>query len=101
MKKILICGLGAVGLTFAVKFKKKCELKILVDETRKGRYTSNPPTFNGERQEFDYILPQENSYTPDLIIIATKSEGLDSAIKNIKNFIGENTLIISLLNGIS
>ncbi len=101
MKKILICGLGAVGLTFAVKFKKKCELKILVDETRKWRYTSNPPTFNGEKQEFDYILPQENSYTPDLIIIATKSEGLNSAIKNIKNFIGENTLIISLLNGIA
>ena len=34
MKKILICGLGAVGLTYAVKFKSSSELKILVDDER-------------------------------------------------------------------
>ena len=38
MKKILICGLGAVGLTYAVKFKNGSELKILVDEERYKRY---------------------------------------------------------------
>ena len=100
MRKILICGLGAVGLTYAVKFKANSELKILVDKERLERYNRNKPIFNGIVQEFDYILPDEN-FASDLIIIATKSQGLNDAIKNIKNFVNENTIIISLLNGIS
>ena len=101
MRKILICGLGAVGLTYAVKFKANSELKILVDKERLKRYTQNKPVFNGIVQNFEYILPDNKFFQPDLIIIATKSQGLESAIKNIKNFVHEKVVIISLLNGIS
>ena len=101
MRKILICGLGAVGLTYAVKFKNGSELKILVDEERYERYMQNKPVFNGVMQKFDYILPSDKSFQPDLIVIATKSQGLESAIKNIKNFVHKDVIIISLLNGIS
>ena len=101
MKKILICGLGAVGLTYAVKFKSSSELKILVDEERYKRYTQNKPVFNGVEQMFDYILPSDKSFQPNLIIIAVKAQGLESAIENIKNFIHKDVIIISLLNGIS
>ena len=101
MKKILICGLGAVGLTYAVKFKSSSELKILVDEERYKRYTQNKPVFNGVEQMFDYILPSDKSFQPDLIIIAVKAQGLESAIENIKNFVYKDIIIISLLNGIS
>lgn len=101
MRKILICGLGAVGLTYAVKFKNGSELKILVDEERYKRYMQNKPVFNGVMQKFDYILPSDKSFQPDLIIIAVKAQGLESAIKNIKNFVHKDVIIISLLNGIS
>lgn len=101
MKKILICGLGAVGLTYAVKFKSSSELKILVDEERYKRYAQNKPVFNGVEQMFDYILPSDKSFQPDLIIIAVKAQGLESAIENIKNFVHKDVIIISLLNGIS
>ena len=101
MRKILICGLGAVGLTYAVKFKNGSELKILVDEERYKRYMQNKPVFNGVMQKFDYILPSDKSFQPDLIVIATKSQGLESAIENIKNFVHKDVIIISLLNGIS
>ena len=59
MRKILICGLGAVGLTYAVKFKANSELKILVDKERLKRYTQNKPVFNGIVQNFEYILPDK------------------------------------------
>ena len=101
MKKVIICGLGAVGMTYAVKLRGKCELKILVDAKRLERYTNNKPLFNGEEQTFDYILPSDSSFVADLIIIATKSYGLIQAIGNIKNFTTSDTTIISLLNGIS
>lgn len=80
MRKILICGLGAVGLTYAVKFKANSELRILVDKERLERYIQNKPRFNDVIQDFEYILPDNKFFLPDLIIIATKSQGLESAI---------------------
>lgn len=100
MDKVVICGLGAVGLTYASKLKDVCELKILVDETRLEKFKKNPPLLNGEKVNLDYILPTA-SWNADLIIVSTKASGLESAISYIKNFVGENTIIISLLNGIS
>ena len=94
MKNVLICGLGAVGLTYAVKFKNNANLKILVDEERLARYLKNKPVFNGKIQEFEYILPDNKEFNADLIIIATKFQGLESAVKNIENFVTPNTRII-------
>ena len=96
----MLCGLGAVGLTVAQKLQTKCELKILVDDKRKEKYLSQEIFFNNTKQHFDYIT-SSNKFEPELIIISTKSLGLDSAIENIKNFVTPNTYIISLLNGIS
>lgn len=100
MKKIIICGLGAVGLTFAAKLDGKCRLKILVDEQRFMKLKKNKPKLNGKEYDFEYILPQDE-FEPDLIIISTKLSGLDSAVSSIKNFVKRGTIIISLLNGIS
>lgn len=100
INKVVICGLGAVGLTYANKLKDVCDLKILVDKFRFERFQKNPPIFNGKIIALDYIMPDE-SLEADLIIISTKASGLDSAIAYIKNFVGSKTIIISLLNGIS
>ena len=101
MEKVVICGLGAVGMTYAVKFKNNCNLKILADTSRIEQYKQSKPCFNGIEQEFEYVEPSENNFKADLIIISTKSYGLDEAIFNIKNFVRSGTFIISLLNGIS
>ena len=100
MKKVIICGLGAVGMTYAVKLKDCCALSILVDEERLVRYNRTKPRFNGIEQEFKYILPDDKS-DADLIIIATKAPGLVQAINYIKNFVTDKTYILSLINGIS
>lgn len=100
MKKIIICGLGAVGTTIGAKINSKCELRILADEVRIDKYKNNPPRFNNIEQNFKYISP-DDSFDADLIIISTKFQALAEAIKLIKNFVGEKTIIVSLLNGIS
>lgn len=104
MKNVIICGLGAVGMTYGVKLggksRGKFNLRVLVDEARLERYLKNKPVLNGVEQDFDYILPDDN-FDADLIIIATKASGLDSAVKMIKNFVSSKTIILSLLNGIS
>ncbi|MCQ2744088.1 MAG: ketopantoate reductase family protein [bacterium] len=98
--KVLLCGLGAVGLTYANKFKNVCDLKILADSQRIAKYKSTPPILNDKIVSLNYITPNE-TWNPDLIIISTKASGLDSAIDYIKNYVNDETIIISLLNGIT
>ena len=100
MEKVIICGLGAIGLTYACKLKNFCELKILADKNRIEKYKKNKPQFNGEEINLEYISPSDN-YDADLIIMSTKASGLSDGIKYIKNFVRENTIILSLLNGVS
>ena len=102
-ENILICGIGAVGSIYAEKIQKYSpdNLKILVDEQRLERYTKHPPVFNGKELRLNYILPDDKDFKADIIIIATKFDGLSDAVRNIKNFVKENTVILSLLNGVT
>jgi 2-dehydropantoate 2-reductase len=103
IKKVLICGIGAIGSIYANKISEfdKDSLRVLVDEKRYAKYQTTPKVFNGKILELNYILPENQDYKADLIIIATKNDGLSEAINNIKNFVGENTIIMSLLNGVT
>lgn len=103
IKKVLICGIGAIGSIFAYKISKfdNDNLKILVDKNRLEQYTKNPKIFNGKELKLNYITPNERDFKADLVIIATKFNALKEVSENIKNFVNENTIIISLLNGIS
>lgn len=101
IKNVLICGLGAIGSIYAVKIKGFADLRILADSERIKRYEKTPVCFNGVPYRFDYILPEDKGFKADLIILATKSHGLSGALKNIENFVTDDTVILSLLNGIS
>ena len=76
-------------------------MRVLVDEERFERYSSNPIIFNGNELHFNYILPNDNGFKADLVIIATKYDGLSDVIKNMKNFIQSDTVILALLNGVT
>ena len=79
----------------------KENLKILVDKDRYEKYIKNPLVFNGKELNLNYILPENKDFKADLIIISTKYDGLKSAINNISNFVHNDTIIVSLLNGIT
>ena len=102
IKNVVLCGLGGIGCicAAAIEDTKEAVLKILVDSKRYERYTKYPTFFNSKEYNFDYIMPDETNFKADLVIIATKNDGLDSAINNSKNFIHKDTIFISLLNGI-
>lgn len=102
MKRVILCGLGAVGITFGVKLKNcaNIDFRVAVDEVRLKKYSQHLPILNGKEEKFKYILAHE-TFSADLIIISTKYQGLESAINLIKNFTTKDTRIISLINGIS
>ncbi len=102
IKNVLICGIGAVGSIYADKISKSSAvLKILVDKNRLEKYTKSPKVFNGKPLILDYILPENTDFKADLIIVATKYDGLADIVRNIKNFVKDDTIILSLLNGVT
>lgn len=103
IENVIICGIGAIGSIYADKIHRydSEKLRVLVDRQRLEKYTKTPKTFNGKPLNFNYILPDNTAYKADLIIIATKFDGLNDAVKNIKNFVKEDTIILSLLNGVT
>ncbi len=102
IKNVLICGIGAVGSIYANKINEydNNSLRVLVDKNRLESYTKNPKIFNGKPLYFNYVLPENKDFKADLIIIATKFDGLNDVIRNIENFVKEDTIILSLLNGV-
>lgn len=102
MKNVIICGLGAIGSVFAVKILDydKNVLSVLLDKERLKYYKNIPTFFNGKQYDFNYITPDSLAFEADLIILATKNNGLEEALFGIKNFVGKNTIILSFLNGI-
>jgi 2-dehydropantoate 2-reductase len=101
--RAVIIGLGAIGSIYAAKLKQydpDC-VRVLVDQQRLERYRAHGIVLNGVRHDFDYVLPGPNQARADLILIATKADALQDAITAIEGFVHDDTIILSLLNGIT
>lgn len=99
-----LIGLGALGAMFGNQLNRNMEkgrFRIIADENRIARYLEYGIYCNGIRCEFEYQKSGYQAEPADLAIFAVKYNGLKDAIEVMKNQISENTVIISLLNGIS
>jgi len=103
IKKVSIIGTGAIGATFASTIHGCIgdDLRIIASGERYDRYKKNGFIINGKTYNFNYVKPRETVEKADLLLIAVKYHHLDRVIKEIENHVGENTIILSLLNGIN
>ncbi|MBR0374471.1 MAG: ketopantoate reductase family protein [Mogibacterium sp.] len=103
IRSVVIVGLGALGTYFADAFQRSgaFDVSVLVDPERKARYTAAPRVLNGREVAFRYVLPDETDHPADFILICVKSNGMHQAVDMIRNYVGEETVIISLMNGVS
>ena len=103
IKNVMVVGLGAIGSIYAAKLKAydpNC-VRVLIDQQRLERYQTNGIVLNGVRYDFHYALPETNGKKADLILIATKADGLTEAINAIAGFIHDETIVLALLNGVT
>ena len=99
IKSVLLAGAGAVGLPTAETIYRACPacISILAKGERLERYKKNGLRVNGERLDFRFTSGEKAG----LIIIASKFYHLDQIIEDIGPSVGDDTIILSLLNGIS
>ena len=102
IKNVAIVGIGALGIMYGehIKASGKADLSFIMDENRLAKHKDDSYTVNGVAQSFNFLSPKDASVM-DLIIVATKFNGLDDAIEETAPFVGENTIIFSVLNGIT
>lgn len=104
IKTVSLIGLGAVGILYGHQLSKVMaakDFRIVADRERISRYQSDGIYCNNERCAFNYLASDEACTPVDLLMIAVKFTGLNDAVKAVKNQVGPNTIILSLLNGIS
>ena len=101
MQTVGIIGLGALGVLFGQRLLENgADVRIIADQSRAEKYQKQGVTCNGAPVNFRYVTP-EKAEKVDLMIFATKEGGLRSAMETASGFIGEDTLILSVLNGVS
>jgi 2-dehydropantoate 2-reductase len=101
---VYISGLGALGSLYAEKLYDMSpdSVKVIASPHRVRSLSHSGVTINGKPYTFNYVEPGDRSQPPaDLMIIAVKYPHLEQAIRDIRPFVGKNTIVISLLNGIS
>ncbi|MBJ8050596.1 2-dehydropantoate 2-reductase [Bacillus cereus] len=104
--RILVLGAGGVGGFFGGRLAEKGEdVTFLVRSRRKQQIEEKGLVIRSINGDFSFqpkLTTKEDRTAPfDVILFSTKAYHLNEAITDLKSFVGENTVIIPLLNGIA
>lgn len=103
IQTIDIYGLGALGTMYAAIFAEKLgkeNVRILADASRIQRYQKEGCYFNGKLCDFNFCDVSKETRPSELLFFCVKYGGLASAMESCSHLIGEQTILISVLNGI-
>lgn len=104
IQKVGMIGRGAVGVVYASMLQKavgKDNFCFLADKERVKRYQEQPVHSNGEVCDFLYVDDSQKFGTVDLLLIVVKGPTLLESLESVRDFVREDTIILSLLNGIT
>ena len=103
IQNVYIIGLGAIGGAYGSRIMENCPgtLKVLAGGNRFENYNKNGVSVNGKKIPFTYVRPGRTEEKADLIMIAVKNHHLAQTISEVSSLVGPDTIILSLLNGIT
>lgn len=104
IRHVTIVGMGALGAMYGAILSEtlgEAGVRFVADARRVERYRAEGITCNGKPCHFTYILDTEKNDPADLLVFAVKWNALPDAMETAKNQVGENTVILSVMNGIS
>ncbi|MDY3917809.1 MAG: 2-dehydropantoate 2-reductase [Candidatus Limivivens sp.] len=102
IEKVTLAGLGAIGCFFAPGLYGTLgeNFRVLAGGERKKRLEDRGVVINEKTYHFPIVEPETEGDPADLVIISVKDTGLAAAIADLKNQVGADTLILSVLNGV-
>lgn len=101
IKRVAVLGAGAVGsyLIWGLSDKEELELGVVAKGERRERLLEQGLRINGKSYHPQIWTPEE-AKNADLLVVALKYGSLRSALEDIQMIVGENTTVMSLMNGV-
>lgn len=101
---VTIIGMGALGVLYGDHFSRTLgaeHVRFLADSERIRRYQESRILCNGRECHVSYQDTAKEGEKAQLLIFAVKATALEEAIEEARPYVDEDTIILSVLNGIS
>lgn len=102
IKTVNIIGMGALGLLFGEPIRENLgggQPRYVMDAARRARHEKQVYTINGKTVAPVMVTPEETG-PADLVLVGVKYPALNAAMDAMASSVGEDTIIISLMNGV-
>ena len=102
INKVALLGAGAVGAYFIWGLSEKMgdNFCVVAKGERKQRLEKNGIIINGKQYSLNVKEPQEVKDL-DLLLVSSKQDALPDMLDDIKCMVSDNTMVMSLLNGVT
>ncbi len=101
IQNTVIVGMGALGVMYGAQIARAGgAVSFALDPDRFERYQSLRFTCNGAPCRFD-LVRADRGEPADLVIVAVKYHSLPSALDTMERFVGSDTILMSVMNGIT
>lgn len=103
IKSVALIGMGAVGTIYGNLLYKTygSNFVVIADKNRKEKLKKDGFTLNGKIFHPEIVSNGALNKKIDLIIFCVKNYQLSQAIEDVKDFVGKDTVLITLLNGVT
>lgn len=103
INRVSIIGLGALGMMYGRNLTDALgyeNVSFIMNRERFERNRAKKYICNGEEYRF-HMVPVDEAVPADLVIVAVKYPDLSSALDDMAGSVGDDTVIMSVMNGIS
>jgi len=102
IRRIAILGAGALGAAYASHFFKMDpqSVSFVAHGERAARLKTDGVVVNGRHYAIPVVSPNDPAAPVDLVIVALKHQYLETALPDLRQVVGDNTLILSVMNGL-
>lgn len=99
---IVILGAGGMGAAYASRFYEMdpAYISFAASGERYQRLKSEGLVVNKKHYEISVLSPDDPGPVADLIIVALKHQHLSTALYDLENRVGDNTVFLSIMNGL-
>jgi 2-dehydropantoate 2-reductase len=102
MEDIAILGAGALGAMYAALFSDRpgFSVRLIARDGYYDRLKRDGLIVNGRHYAVPVVHPDEASAPADLVLVALKHHHLAGAVEDLRPFVGSDTVILSVMNGL-
>jgi 2-dehydropantoate 2-reductase len=102
IQNVSILGAGALGAMYATQFHTSgaFDVSLIASGARRERLLADGLVVNGTPYHLPVVDPSQAASPADLILVALKHHHLAGALAGLDKLVGENTLFLSVMNGL-